>query len=410
MRAARRILLALTVVVSVVGCGNAADDDTAAPDTDQSDDDASTECVTQGVTDDSVLLGGSIPQSGALAVTEPINAGREAYFDMVNEAGGVNGRTIEWKAYDDQGTPDRTLANTRRLVEEDQVFLLTGTVGTVQGLGVVDYIEDASVPFLFPVSGSSVWSDPLKPLVFGYQPIYPDEARLFANHIASEFEGQAVGVLAQADDAGDEWVDPFEDELEGAGAELVAIERFDTTAQDVSANISNLQGAGAEVVATFSRVDILAKALTEASNRGYDPTFIVSNIGFSRQLFDLVDPALAEGTLVAGYFPQPDEVSDALDEHEQALGSTPVDDFTMLGWSAASTIVEALDQAGEDLSCGSFLAAMESMTDFDNGLAPPVSFSTDDHQAIDAQRFFEVQDGAFEPITELLDPSGAPLS
>src|SRR5690606_24214712 len=127
------------------------------------------------------------------------------------------------------------------------------------------------------VSGSSVWTEPLNPLAFGFQPIYPEEAGLFANHIADEFDGQAVGVLAQADDAGNEWVEPFTDELSKRGIDAVAVERFDVTAQDVSANISNLQNAGAEVIATFSRVDILAKALTESRNRGYEPTFVVSN-------------------------------------------------------------------------------------------------------------------------------------
>lgn len=409
MRIMRTMLLTGVVVLAIAGCGNASTGK-ASGDKSPNGTTGTNACTTQGVSDDEIVIGQSVPQSGPLAVTSTIAEGRQAFFNKVNDDGGVNGRKITLRTYDDQGEPDKTIANVKRLIDQDKVFAVTGTVGTVQGQGAMKITQSAGVPMLFPVSGSGIWSDPLKPLVFGFQPTYPNEASLFAHHIAEEFDGKKVGILAQSDDAGDEWIGPFKDALAGTEAELVATERFDLAAQDVSANLSNLQSADTEVVALFGRVDILAKALTESDARGYHPTFVVSNIGLSDQLFDLVsDPSIAEGTLIAGYFDD-DSGSSARAEHAAAMGKTPVDDFTLLGWSGAQVMVEAIDKAGDDLDCETFLGALESMKDFDNHLAPPISFSDTDHQAIDSEYFVEVKDGKFVKVTPLLDPSGQPIS
>ncbi|GLW99337.1 ABC transporter substrate-binding protein [Microtetraspora sp. NBRC 16547] len=399
---------AVVTLLTVTACGNAGDGDAASP-----GNGATAACVTQGITDKSISIGASLPFSGPLAVTKPIDAGRSAYFQSINDNGGVNGRKIDYKSYDDQGAPDRTAANARRLVEQDKVFALTGVVGTVAGHGVVDYVKSAKVPFLFPVSGSGTWAEPLKPLVFGFQPVYPDEARMFAHYLADKGKGKSVAVLAQADDAGTEWVDPFLAEAKSIGIEPVAVERFDVAAQSVGSQVLNLRRSGADTVVMFGRTDVVAKVLQEGSKIGYDPTLLVSNIGFSVQLFDLVDPKLAEGTLFANYYPSADSEGPALQQHQAAMEKyqpgVKIDAYTMLGWASATTIVESLNKAGQSLTCESFLKAMESLSGFDTGLTPPITMSATDHQAVNAQEIVEVQSGSFKSISDFLDPQGKPV-
>ena len=369
--------------------------------------------TTQGVTADSIKLGGTFPLSGPLAVVKPIDDARKAYFDQVNDAGGINGRKISWTSYDDTAAADKALANSRRLVEEDKIFAYVGSAGTTTAQAIMNYLQPKGIPFLFPVSGSSMWSTPLKPLVYGYQPAYVDEARMFANYIADTFPGKKVGFVGQNDDAGTEWLTPFKEELTKRGISLVASERFDFKAQDFSATTLNLRRSEADVVAAFARVDVTAKLLTEGNKLGYKPTYLVSNIGFSRQLFKITTPELADGTYFAGYYPQPEESSPALAEHTAGMAKyapgDKVDDFTMLGWSTAQLIVEAIRRAGPDLTCKSFIDAMDSIQNWTGGLTPPITLSPTDHQAIQNQRLFVATGTSFVAKTPFLTPDGKPL-
>ncbi len=409
MRTKSLVTAAAVAVLLIAGCGNANDGAASKASTSP----GALDCTTQGVSTDKVSIGASLPLSGPLAVTAAIDAGRSAYFKALNAAGGVGGRTIEYKSYDDQGDPARTAANARRLVEQDKVFALTGTVGTAQGLGVVDYLKTAKVPFLFPVSGSGVWSQPVKPLVFGFQPVYPDEATMFANYIHDNFPGKKVAVLAQSDDAGTEWVTPFEAESTKLGTKPAATVRFDLAAQSLETQVLSLQRSGAEVVAVMGRVDVVAKVLQEGAKIGYKPRLVVSNIGLSAQLFKLVSPDLAAGALFAGYFPPADAKTDAMAAHRDAMAkyapNVKVDAFTMLGWSSADAIVEGMKKAGSSLDCKSFISGMESLHSYTNGLTPPISMSSTDHQAIDAQQILEARGTGFEAISDFLNPAGKPV-
>lgn len=401
--------------------------DTTVPDPDSSDVDSSEPGTgstgelpafepddrTQGVTDTEIILGSSVPQTGPLAIAGNISAATNACFANVNEGGGVNGRTIQYVVYDDAYAPDQTATNVRRLVESDGVFAVVGAVGTLNGLGVLEYLDGVGVPYVFPVSGSSAWSEPLKERVFGFQPTYTFEGQMFANYFAANSADKPIGVVVQNDDSGEEFLAAFEGAAEAAGLDVVAVESYDRGAESYGPQVLNLQNAGAEVVAMQAIYPAVAGILTESDNLGYNPDYYVANIGFTETLFDVVDPAILEGVHFAGYFPQASDDNPARAEHEQLMAEyapdIKVDDYTLLGWSICETIVDALERAGEDLEWGSFLAALESTEEFSNGLAPPVNLSPTDHQGVESEKLFVANDGVFVSATELLGADGLPL-
>jgi branched-chain amino acid transport system substrate-binding protein len=233
---------------------------------------------------------------------------------------------------------------------------------------------------------------------------------MFAHYTHDNFEGKKVAVLAQSDDAGTEWTTPFEDVSKDLDTDVVAVERFDLAAQSLAPPVLNLQRSGADVVSVFGRVDVVAKVLQEADKIGYHPQLLVSNIGLSTQLFSLVDPKLAQGVLFAGYFPEAGASTPGVQAHQAAMAKyepdVKVDDFTMLGWASAATLVAGIEKAGDSLTCTSFLEGMESLDGFDTGLTPPITMSADDHQAIDAQRIVEVDGTSFKPVSDFLNPDG----
>jgi len=368
---------------------------------------------TQGVSDTEIRLGTSAPQSGPLAIAGNISAATAACFAEVNDNGGVHGRTINYTVYDDGYAADQTATNVRRLVEQDDVFSVIGTVGTLNGLGVLEYLDGVGVPYVFAVSGSSAWSVPVQPRVFGFQPTYTFEGEMFASYFAANTPDSKIGLIVQNDDSGEEFLAAFQAVADATGLDVVSVEYYDRGAESYGPQVLNLQSAGAEVVAMQAIYPAVAGILTESQNLGYDPDYFVANIGFTEALFDVVGPEVLEGVRFAGYFPQATDEDPARIEHEAAMAEyapeIPVDDYTMLGWSICDAVVDALDRAGEDLDWGSFLAALESTDGFDNGLAPPINLGPDDHQAVEAEQLFVATDGAFVSDTELLGPDGLPI-
>lgn len=372
------------------------------------------DAASQGVTDTSIVLGSSVPQTGPLAIAANISGATAACFEKVNADGGVHGRTIDYRIYDDGYAPDQTAVNVRRLVEQDEAFAVIGTVGTLNGLGVLDYLDGAGVPYVFAVSGSSAWSEPVKPGVFGFQPTYTLEGNLLANYFATTYPDGKVGLLVQNDDSGEEFLTAFEAAAEAAGVDVVSVQYYDRGASTFGPQVLNLQSDGAAVVAMQAIYPAVAGVLTESQAFGYQPDYYVANIGFTEALFDVVGADVLEGVRFLGYFPQAGDDDPARVEHEALMAEyapdIKVDDFTMLGWSICDTVVDALDRAGPDLTTESFLGALESTSGYTNGLTPPIHLSADDHQPIEAERIFVAKDGVFVAETELLGADGQPIA
>jgi len=154
----------------------------------------------QGVTDNEIRIGNLMPYSGILEIFGAIGKAEAAYFEMINERGGINGRKVHFISYDDKSDPASALNLTRDLVEEDKVLLLFGSFGTPGNFAVRKYLNERQIPQLFVASGDDYLSDPsLFPWTMGWQPSFREEGRIYANYIEALYPGKRIVALWQND-------------------------------------------------------------------------------------------------------------------------------------------------------------------------------------------------------------------
>src|SRR5215510_2661435 len=160
-----------------------------------------------GATDTEIKIGHVVAYSRPASAYGIIGKTEEAYFKMVNDAGGINGRKINWISYDDGYSPPKTVEQIRKLIESDEVFLVFNALGTPTQTAVQKYHNAKKVPQLFLATGASKWNDPKDfPWTMGFQPSYRVEARIFAKYILREKPNAKVAVFYANDDFGKDYV------------------------------------------------------------------------------------------------------------------------------------------------------------------------------------------------------------
>src|SRR3954453_18941036 len=176
----------------------------------------------QGVTHTEIRIGNVMPYSGSLKVFGAIGKAESAYFEMINERGGINGRKVRFISYDDKSDPASALRLTRDLVEEDKVALMFGSFGTPGNFAVRQYLNERQMPQLFVASGDDHLSDPsLFPWTMGWQPSFREEGRIYANYIQAFYPAKKIAILWQNDHFGREIIRGMQDGL-GDAARMIA--------------------------------------------------------------------------------------------------------------------------------------------------------------------------------------------
>ncbi|HXQ49535.1 MAG TPA: ABC transporter substrate-binding protein, partial [Stellaceae bacterium] len=203
-----------------------------------------------GATDTEIKIGNTWPFSGPASPTSPVERQMAGYFAMINDQGGVNGRKINFIALDDGYAPPKTVELTRRLVEQDQVLLMYGQLGTPTNVAVRPYLNAKKVPQMFVTTGSQSLIDPKKyPWTMGLQASYAVESTVFARYILAERPNAKIGILAQDDDFGSDHVDPFIAALgDKAKTMIVAKTSYAVTDPTVTSQIITLKSAGADTL------------------------------------------------------------------------------------------------------------------------------------------------------------------
>src|SRR5882762_3011797 len=201
-----------------------------------------------GVTDTEIRIGNLMPYSGSLAIFGAIGKAEAAYFEMINERGGINGRKIRFVSYDDKSDPGAALSLTRDLVEQDNVLLMFGSFGTAGNFSVRKYLNDRQVPQLFVASGDDHLSDPtMFPWTMGWQPSFREEGRIYANYIQASYPGSRIVALWQNDQVGREMVKGLEDGL-GNVARMIRVDiAYDVADEHLDTHVSILKQSGAEI-------------------------------------------------------------------------------------------------------------------------------------------------------------------
>src|SRR5690242_197845 len=167
-----------------------------------------------GVSDTEIKIGNIMPYSGPASAYGIIGKTMSAYFRMINDNGGINGRKINFISYDDGYSPPKAVEQARRLVESDEVLLIFAPLGTASNAAIQKYMNTMRVPQLFALSGASRWGDPEHfPWTIGLQPNYRAEARVYAAYILEQYPNAKIGVLYQNDDFGKDYLLGLKDGL-----------------------------------------------------------------------------------------------------------------------------------------------------------------------------------------------------
>jgi branched-chain amino acid transport system substrate-binding protein len=332
---------------------------------------------TPGVTATEIKIGNIVPYSGPQSAYGSGGRAVGAYFKMINEQGGVNGRKINYISYDDGYSPPKAVEMARRLVEQDQVALILYPLGTPSNSAIHKYMNQMKVPQLFVASGASKWNDPKNfPWTMGLQPSYQLEARLYAAHVLSSVKDPKIGILFQNDDYGKDYLKGFEDGLgDKAKMLIVSKQSYEATDPTVDSQVANLKNSGANVFLDITGPKFAAQAIKKAHDLGWKPTHYLNNVSTSFSV--VLKPAgldASKGLITALYAKSLTDPQWKNDKGYQDWlawmkkyypdGSTE-DSINVGGYNAAQTLVQVLKQCGNDLSRENIMRQAANLKDLE---------------------------------------------
>jgi branched-chain amino acid transport system substrate-binding protein len=335
-----------------------------------------------GVTDTEIKIGQTMPYSGPASAYGVIGRTEAAYFKMINEQGGINGRKINFITLDDAYSPPKTVEQIRRLVEDEKVAFLFQTLGTAPNLAIRQYLNDNKVPQLFVSTGAAVFSDPEHfPWTIGYNPNYQTEAHIYAKEILKTKPDGKIAVLYQNDGFGKDYLIGLKAELGDHAGMIVKEASYETSEPTVDSQVVTLQGSGADIFIIGATPKFAAQAIRKSSDLGWDATRYLSNV--SPSIATVLKPAGLEkskGVITAYYGKDPTDArwKDAPDlKAWQAFCDKYmsqkefVDANATYAFSAASTMAQVLKQCGNDLSRDNVMKQAASVKDFEPPMVLP---------------------------------------
>ncbi|ODM70818.1 ABC transporter substrate-binding protein [Bradyrhizobium elkanii] len=341
-----------------------------------------------GASDTEIKIGNTMPYSGPASAYGVIGKTEAAYFRMINDAGGIHGRKIKFISYDDGYSPPKTVEQARKLVENDEVLLLFGSVGTASNAAIRKYMNEKQVPQLFIASGASKWNDPKDyPWTMGWQPSYQDEARVYAKYIMKHKPDAKVAVLYQNDDFGKDYLKGLKDAFGDKASMIVAEEAYETSEPTIDSHIAKLKAAAADTFVSITTPKFAAQAIKKAAEIAWTPLQIVANV--SASVGGVMQPAgfeNAQGILSASYLKDgADPQWDKDPGMEKFLAflkksypdANKLDGATAFGYAAAQTMVKVLEMCGDDLTRANVMKQAASLKDYvPDTLLPGISINT----------------------------------
>src|SRR5438034_1376213 len=236
-----------------------------------------------GVTDTEIKIGNIMPYSGPASAYATIGKTMSAYFRMINDNGGINGRRINFITYDDAYSPPKTVEQARRLVESDEVFLIFAPLGTASNAAIQKYMNNMKVPQLFVATGASRWGDPEHfPWTIGWQPNYRAEARVYATYILQHHPNAKIGVLYQNDDFGKDYVLGLKDVLRDKYGKMVVSEiSYEINMPTVDSQVVAIKTANPEIFINIGTPKFAAQAIKKLAELDWHPVHIMTNVAAS---------------------------------------------------------------------------------------------------------------------------------
>ena len=314
-----------------------------------------------GASDKEIRIGNTNPYSGPASAYGTIGKSITAYFKMLNEQGGINGRRVNFISYDDGYSPPRTVEMARKLVEQDEVLFVFQTLGTPSNTAIHKYMNMKKVPQRHVATGATKWNDPKNhPWTMGWQPNYQSEARAYAQHILKTKPDAKIGVLYQNDDYGKDYLKGFHDGLGAKKSMIVKEVSYEVADPTVDSQIVQLQQSGADVFFNITTPKFAAQAIRKAYDIGWKPVHYLNNV--SNSVGSVLTPAgldKAVGIISSAYLKDATDSKWANDkaiaEWRQFMNKyypdgNQADVFNVYGYTVAMTIAQVLKQCGDNLT------------------------------------------------------------
>jgi len=358
-----------------------------------------------GASDAEIRIGNTNPYSGPASAYGTIGKTIAAYFKMIDDQGGINGRKINFISYDDAYSPPKTVEMVRKLVEQDNVLFVFQTLGTPSNTAIHKYMNMKKVPQLHVATGASKWNDPKNfPWTMGWQPNYQTEARIYAKHILQTKPDVKIGVLYQNDDYGKDYLKGLKDGLGDKAARMIVAEvSYEVSDPTVDSQIVQLQASGANVFFNVGTPKFAAQAIRKAYDIGWKPVQYLNNV--STSIGAVLTPAGLEksvGIITTAYLK---DYSDAQWANDPAVKKWegfmkkyyPAGDLNdvsnLYGYTVARTLEQVLKQCGDNLTRENVMKQAASMKgQYIDTLLPGITITTSDNdyapiESVQMQRF-----------------------
>ena len=338
-----------------------------------------------GVTPTTVLLGGTAPLTGEAAAFGTVAPGAKAYFDYVNAKGGVNGRTIEYRYYDDAYNPAQTVQLTRRLVEQDKVFAIFNSIGTANNLAIRDYLNAQKVPQLWAGDGSqSIGRSWAKyPWTMGFLMSYRGEGDVYGKTIVKSRPKAKIAVLYENTELGLDMLTGLTRAIAGKGPRIVAKQAYEFTGADVSGQIGLLKASGADTLMLFATPKFFLQAIATTHRLGWKPQVYIASVSIEPTIMGIARfnaPELTKVALSIAFVKNPNDPIWAKDKAVALYRSImrkydpsgkQTDVYNWYGMTVAWTMVETLRKAGKSPTRSSLLKAAQSLDTLANPFLLP---------------------------------------
>jgi branched-chain amino acid transport system substrate-binding protein len=373
------------------------------------------------VTDQEIRIGNVMPYTGPLAAFATIGRAEAAYFDMINERGGINGRKIKFISYDDSSNPRTAVEQTRDLVEKENVLLMFGSFGTPSNLATRKYLNEKKVPQLFVASGDEEWARPKTyPWTMGWQPTFRTEGRIYANYIQAVYADRKIAVLWQNDQFGRDLFKGLQEGLGDTARMIVADTTFDVSDISVDSQIKLLKDSDAEVLVFNGAPAIAARAIRRAADLDWHPVFLLDNA--SASIASALRPAGLEnaiGVISTSFLKDASDAAWKEDPHIKAWSAfmdkyypdgDKEDGYAIFGYAAAETLLQVLSQCSDDLSRENIMRQAASLKNYQSPVALPgiaINTGPTDFRPIKQMRLVQFDGYAWQPIGDVIESAFA---
>ena len=335
-----------------------------------------------GATDKEIKIGNIEPYSGPASAYASYGKAQAAWFNKINDEGGINGRKINFISLDDGYSPPKTLEQARKLVEQDKVLFLFATLGTPTNSAIQKYMNQKKVPQLFVQTGASKWGDPKNfPWTMGWQTNYFSEGKVFAQAILDNQPNAKIAVIYQNDDFGKDYLAGLEAGLGDKKNMIIARETYEVTDPTVDSQMVKLKSTGADVLMNLSTPKFAAQIIKKVAELGWKPVHYLCQVSSSPGA-TLVPAGLdnSVGIITTGFFKDP---SDPQWKDDKAMleyqawfkkylpNADPLDTYYLQGMLNAQTLEHVLRQAGNNLTRENIMKQAASIKDLQLPLLLP---------------------------------------